>query len=78
VSKAKKVDLQQKTIETADVLLSEVLVLQKKRRVIPNMYGIMANKLALIDAYIYSYESFRKNVSPTTSRTRNRIFVDEL
>jgi len=62
----KKVVLEPKTIETANALSSKVLEASKKRSgMIANMYGTMANNDALIDAYTYSYESFRKNAGFT-------------
>jgi len=62
----KKINIESKTIETADTLSSEILVTTKKRGgFIPNMYATMANNAALIDAYTYSYVSFRKNAGFT-------------
>jgi len=47
----KKINIESKTIETADTLSSEILVTTKKRGgFIPNMYATMANNAALIDA----------------------------
>jgi len=61
-----KVTLEPKTIETADALSSGILVSTKKRGgFIPNMYATMANNPALLDAYTYSYASFRNNADFT-------------
>ncbi|GGG59797.1 hypothetical protein [Bizionia arctica] len=57
----KKVSLAPKTIETANTLSSSILETSKKRAgMIANMYGTMANNDALLDAYTYAYDSFRK------------------
>jgi len=62
----KKVVLESKTIETANPLSSKILETSSKRAgMIANMYGTMANNDALIDAYTYSYGSFRKNAGFT-------------
>jgi len=75
MSKVEKLDLKEKTIESADNLSSEVLVSTKKRGgFIPNMYAAMANNSALIDAYTYSYESFRKNAG-FTSQEQEVVFL---
>jgi len=34
---------------------------KQKLGFIPNMYGVMANSNTMLDAYVYSYEAFRKN-----------------
>jgi len=66
MSKINKVNLEPKTIQTANPIASTVLEASKKRAgMIANMYGTMANNDALIDAYTYSYESFRKNAGFT-------------
>ncbi len=63
---SKKIELEPKTVETASALSSELLKTSKKRAgMIANMYATMANNDALLDAYIYSYESFRKNAGFT-------------
>lgn len=51
-----------KEIATADPLARNIM--QKTKEAlgfVPNMYGVMANNPALIDAYVYSYNSFRMN-----------------
>jgi len=61
-----KIALEPKTIETADALSSKVLTSAKKKGgFIPNMYATMANNPALLDAYTYSYASFRNNADFT-------------
>ncbi|MCL7765441.1 carboxymuconolactone decarboxylase family protein [Polaribacter sp. Z014] len=62
----KKVSLAPKTIETANTLSSSILETSKKRAgMIANMYATMANNDALLDAYTYAYDSFRKNAGFT-------------
>ncbi|WP_321827781.1 carboxymuconolactone decarboxylase family protein [Maribacter dokdonensis] len=62
----RKIALEAKSIETANTLSSNLLEVSKKRAgMIPNMYATMANNDALLDAYIHSYESFRKNAGFT-------------
>lgn len=54
--------LEVKTIENADVISSEIMENSKKvLGMVPNMYSTMANNPALLDAYTYSYKTFREN-----------------
>lgn len=55
-----KINLEAKTIETADAISSKILEkTQSKLGLIPNMYADMANNTALLDGYVSSYTSFR-------------------
>ncbi|MFK5974551.1 MAG: carboxymuconolactone decarboxylase family protein [Flavobacteriaceae bacterium] len=70
-----KLALTPKTIETADALSRQTLEAAKKGMgMIPNMYGGMANNPALLDAYSYSYKSFRENAG-FTSQEQEIIFL---
>jgi len=70
-----KIELEPKTIETANTISSKVLEVSKKRAgMIANMYGTMANNDALLDSYTYSYESFRKN-SGFTPQEQEVVFL---
>ena len=51
-----------KTIESAAPLASTILQGTKDAMgFVPNMYGLMANNPALLDAYTYTYKTFRAN-----------------
>ena len=70
-----KLALTPKTIETADPISKITLEATKKGMgMIPNMYGGMANNPALLDAYSYSYKSFRENAG-FTSQEQEIIFL---
>lgn len=57
---AKTIDLEVKTVETADSISSEILEnSQKKLGMIPNMYNLMANNPALLKGYSDVYNDFR-------------------
>lgn len=58
----KKLNLESKTIETANPLASSIINNTKKAMgFVPNMYTTMANNPALLDAYVHSYKTFRQN-----------------
>ena len=58
----KKLNLEPKTIETANPLASSIINNTKKAMgFVPNMYTTMANNPALLDAYVHSYKTFRQN-----------------
>lgn len=58
----KKMNLEPKTIENAEVISSQILeTTQKKLGIIPNMYSGMANNTALLEGYVLAYNSFRAN-----------------
>ncbi|MFT4537124.1 MAG: putative peroxidase-related enzyme [Saprospiraceae bacterium] len=64
-----------KTIENADPISSKHLQNAKNAMgMIPNMYAGMANNPALLDAYIKSYQTFRKNAG-FTSQEQEVIFL---
>ncbi len=53
-------NLEFKTIESADAISSQILEkAQAKLGLIPNMYAGMANNTALLEGYVSAYESFR-------------------
>lgn len=55
-----------KTIKTTEPLAGQIMQKTKDAMgFIPNMYRLMANNPALLDAYTYSYHSFRKNAGFT-------------
>ena len=57
-----KINLEPKTIETADAVSSAILAgTKKKLGMVPNMYSGMANNSALLEGYTASYNSFRAN-----------------
>ncbi|MTI31714.1 carboxymuconolactone decarboxylase family protein [Cytophagales bacterium RKSG123] len=63
------------TVESAPKVASEVLAeTQKGLGFIPNMYGLMANNPALLDAYTKSYKTFREN-SGFTPQEQEIIFL---
>jgi uncharacterized peroxidase-related enzyme len=58
----KTMSLETKTIETAHPISSEIMQNTKNKiGMIPNMYGLMANNPALLDAYGSAYNTFRAN-----------------
>jgi uncharacterized peroxidase-related enzyme len=58
----KKLNLEPKTSETANPIVSSILDEAKKAMgFVPNMYAGMANNTALLDSYIHSYKTFRQN-----------------
>ncbi len=58
----KNVSLEAKTIDSADAISAEIMEnTQKKIGMIPNMYALMANNPALLDAYGSAYNTFRAN-----------------
>ena len=58
----KTMSLETKTVETADAISSEIMEsTQNAIGMIPNMYKLMANNSALLDAYRKSYDTFRAN-----------------
>lgn len=62
MNKTKKMNLEPKTIENAEVISSQILeTTQKKLGIIPNMYSGMANNTALLEGYVLAYNSFRAN-----------------
>lgn len=68
-------NISSKTIETADSLASKIIGDAKKNLgFVPNMYGLMANNPALLDAYTHSYHTFREN-SGFTSIEQEVIFL---
>lgn len=62
----KNISLEAKTVETADPISRMILEsTQKAIGMIPNMYGLMSNNPALLDAYRSSYDTFRANAGFT-------------
>ena len=58
----KDLSLEAKTIETADPIASEIMQNTKNKiGMVPNMYELMANNPALLDAYGAAYNTFRAN-----------------
>ena len=58
----KNLSLEAKTIETADPMASEIMQNTKNKiGMVPNMYELMANNPALLDAYGAAYNTFRAN-----------------
>ena len=56
----KIMNLEPVNIKKADPISSQILeTTQKKLGLIPNMYSGMANNTALLDGYVYAYNSFR-------------------
>jgi len=54
------INLEPKTVETAEPISSEILEnTQKKLGMIPNMYNLMANNPALLKGYSDAYNDFR-------------------
>lgn len=69
------IQLENKTIETADAISSKHLQAAKDGMgMIPNMYAGMANNTALFDGYIQSYKTFRQN-SGFTAQEQEVIFL---
>lgn len=61
-----KLQLEPRTIETADAISAKVLEAAKRGLgMIPNMYATMANNTALLDAYSHAYKSFREHAGFT-------------
>lgn len=57
-----KLELEFKTVENADQISSKILDdTIKSLGFAPNLYALMANNSALLDAYTYSYNTFRHN-----------------
>lgn len=57
-----KLDFELKSAETTNEKSAQLLQgAQKSLGFVPNMYRGMANNTALFDAYMYTYETFRKN-----------------
>lgn len=70
-----KRSIESKTIENADTISSEILENTKNAMgMIPNMYSTMANNPALLDAYLYSYKTFRQNAG-FSSQEQEVIFL---
>lgn len=70
-----QIQLENKTIETADAISSKHLQAAKEGMgMIPNMYAGMANNTALLDGYIQSYKTFRQN-SGFTPQEQEVIFL---
>ena len=68
-------NLEPKTIETADTVSRKILEnTEKSMGMIPNMYSGMANNTALLDGYVYAYNSFRTN-SGFTSQEQEVVFL---
>ena len=66
-TKIGRLNIQSKTIETAGDIATNIL--QDTNNTfgsIPNMYGLMANNPALLDAYAHSYHTFRENAGFTS------------
>lgn len=58
----KSLSLEAKTIENANPISSEIMQNTKnKLGMVPNMYNLMANNPALLDAYSAAYNTFREN-----------------
>ncbi len=58
----KNVSLEAKTIDSADAISAKIIGnTQKKIGMIPNMYALMANNPALLEAYGSAYNTFRAN-----------------
>lgn len=69
------IQLKPKTIENADNISSKILENAKKKMgMIPNMYASMANNTALLDGYVYAYNSFRVN-SGFTHQEQEVVFL---
>jgi len=69
------VPLEGKTLENADAVSKEIMESTKKSiGMIPNMYGLMANNPALLDAYRHSYDTFRVN-SRFTAPEQEIVFL---
>lgn len=70
-----KRSIEAKTIENADAISSKILENTKRTLgFVPNMYSTMANNPALLDAYTYSYKSFREN-SGFSSQEQEVVFL---
>jgi len=62
----KSLSLETQTIETANPISSEIMQNTKNKiGMIPNMYSLMANNPALLDAYGSAYNTFRENAGFT-------------
>ncbi|MBL4708819.1 MAG: carboxymuconolactone decarboxylase family protein [Flavobacteriales bacterium] len=60
-------EIRPQTIETAAPLASEIMQGTKDAMgFVPNMYGVMANNPALLDAYTHAYKTFRENTGFTS------------
>lgn len=70
-----KRSIEVKTIENADTVSSKILKNTKRALgFVPNMYSTMANNPALLDAYTYSYTTFREN-SGFSSQEQEVVFL---
>jgi len=70
-----KLSLPHVTLETADARAREVLENARKATGgIPNMYAGMANVPALLDAYLYAYQLFRKE-STLSAAEQELVFL---
>lgn len=75
MNNVKKMNLELKQIENADAISSKILENTKNAMgMIPNMYSTMANNPALLDAYTYSYKTFRQNAG-FSSQEQEVIFL---
>lgn len=67
MEKEKRLNLSLKTIENAGSLAGKIMqATNDLMGFVPNMYGIMANNPALLDAYTYTYHTFRENAGFTS------------
>ena len=67
MEKVKGLNISSKTIKNADPIAGKIMQATKDTMgFVPNMYGIMANNPALLDAYTYTYHTFRDNAGFTT------------
>lgn len=70
-----KISLEPKQIENAPEISNKILENTKMGLgMIPNMFSTMANNPALLDAYSYSYKTFRENAG-FTSQEQEIIFL---
>ena len=75
MSITKTMNLEPKTIESANAISSKILeTTQKKLGLVPNMYNGMANNTALLESYVSSYDSFRAN-SGFTPQEQEVVFL---
>ena len=59
-----KLELEFKTVENADQISSKILDdTIKGLGFAPNLYALMANNSALLDAYTYSYNTYSYNTA---------------
>ena len=70
-----KMELNFQTVESAPKISSDILdVTIKGFGFAPNLYSLMANNPALLDAYTYAYNTFRKN-SGLTPVEQEVVFI---